>query len=313
MLETLKRVKQKNQLNKLMPLSNYVLDEPLARHTSFRIGGNAKAFIYVNNLDELRNIIKYCKDLSIAWSLIGNGTNLLVSDKGFDGFILKLSGNFEQIRILDEGRILCGASASVPGAAKFARENSLSGLEFAAGIPGTVGGAVLMNAGAFTYEIKDVLQYVTVLLPDSNEIKEMDVEELEFEYRYSKLQESNAIILNACFQLHIKDNAGILDKEKYYQEIRKTKQPLDKPSAGSVFKRPDRGFAAEFIEKAGLKGFSIGDAEVSEKHSGFIINKGSATAKDVTNLIKHIKNQVKSQFDIELQEEIKYLGEFDEE
>lgn len=313
MLRILKKLKQKNQLNKLMPLSNCVLDEPLARHTSFRIGGNAKAFIYVNNVDELRSIIKYCKDGSIAWSLIGNGTNLLVSDKGYDGFILKLSGNFEQKKILDTGRILCGASASVPSVAKFARENSLSGLEFAAGIPGTIGGAVIMNAGAFTYEIKDVLQYVTVFLPDSYEIMEIDAEELEFAYRHSKLQESNWIVLNACFQLHEKDSASILDKEKYYQEIRKTKQPLDKPSAGSVFKKPDKGFAAEYIEKAGLKGFCIGDAEVSEKHSGFIINKGSATAKDVTNLIKHIKNQVKSQFDIELQEEIKYLGEFDED
>lgn len=282
------------------------INEPMSLHTSFRIGGNAECFCEVKNTDALCKVICSCKEYNVPYFILGLGSNLLVSDNGIKGVVIKLGGDFTKITMLDENTVKCGAGVTLAGLCVFARNKSLGGLEFAWGIPGSVGGAVYMNAGAYGGEIKDVVISSDYMDSDGN-IKSFSGKELNFSYRHSVYSDSNYIITDVTFQLEPKNQAEICSRMDELMNRRKTKQPLNRPSAGSVFKRPEGHFAAALIEDCGLKGFSIGNAQVSEKHSGFIINNGNATAKDVKQLVEHIKKVVKEKTGVELCCEIKYI------
>lgn len=286
---------------------NIYKDEPMNRHTSFRIGGNADCFCEVKNIQALRNVILACKKYSIPYFILGLGSNLLVSDSGIRGVVIKLGGEFNAITLLDENTVRCGTGVTLAGLCVFARKMSLGGLEFAWGIPGSVGGAVYMNAGAYGGEIKDVVTGSGYMDSDGN-ISKMSASEHDFSYRHSAYSDKNYIITDVTFRLENKSQDEIIYRMEELMNRRKTKQPLNRPSAGSVFKRPEGHFAAALIEECGLKGYSVGDAQVSEKHSGFIVNNGNASAQDVKELIEYIKKTVKDKKGIDLCREIKYIG-----
>lgn len=270
------------------------LDEPMSKHTTFKIGGNASAYIKVSNLSRLGTILKECKASDTPCFLLGNGSNILVGDSGMDCAVLRLDGDFRQIRLIGEDTIYCGAGASLAYLCKFARNSGLSGLEFAWGIPGTVGGAVFMNAGAYGGEMKDAVFSVSHITPDG-EIGRIEKESLKFGYRTSAYRKNGFIITGVTLKLKKGIPDDIQASMDDYLCRRSQKQPLEYPSAGSVFKRPEGNFAGTLIEQCGLKGKSIGGAQVSEKHCGFIINRSNATAKDVRELIKYVQQTVKSQ------------------
>lgn len=283
---------------------NVLLNEPMSNHTSFKIGGAAKLFIEVKNNNALKTLLKFIYKEDIKFKIIGNGSNILVSDAGLNFVVIKLSGEFNDIELKNSNEIIANSAVKLSTLCKFAMENSLSGLEFTYGIPGSVGGAVFMNAGAYGGEIKDVLSYCCFIDEHLNEIK-FENNQLEFGYRKSIFSKNNRIITKACFKLQpgIKENIN-----KKMQEIlqkRKDKQPLEFPSAGSVFKRPEGNFAGTLIDKSGLKGKTIGGAQISQKHAGFIINKGNATCSDVLNLIKFTQKTVLEKHNIQLECEIK--------
>lgn len=293
-----------NLLQKLTDEKNILKSEPMSKHTSFKIGGNADYYITPSNIAELKNIILQLKSSSVPYIVVGNGSNLLVSEKGIDGVVLST----EKLLNLsvDTNTIYADAGVKLSVLATEATKNSLSGLEFAHGIPGTVGGAVFMNAGAYDGEMKNVITFVKILRND--EIVTVPAEACAFGYRTSVFQKTGDIILGAEFKLSCGNKDDIAAKVYDFASRRKLKQPLEFPSAGSAFKRPKGYFAGKLIEDAGLRGFSVGGAQVSEKHCGFIINKGGATATDVLNLIKHIKASVYVRFGVKLQEEIKFIG-----
>ncbi len=282
-----------------------VLDSPMKEHTTFRVGGPADYYITVNNISELKAVIARCKTARIPYMLIGNGSNLLVSDEGLRMAVIRLSGDFREIKA-DGTCVMCGAGATLARLCTFAQANSLTGLEFAFGIPGTVGGAVYMNAGAYGGEMKDVLKSVTHLTP-SGEVETVSVDTLALSYRHSIYKENGCIILSAEFSLSQGDAGEIKDLMDDIMNRRVTKQPLEYPSAGSVFKRPEGAFAGALIEQCGLKGATVGGAQVSVKHSGFIINIGDATCKDVMDLVKKVQNVVKEETGYFLEREIIYL------
>ena len=294
-----------NRIIKYISEDRVFKDEPMNRHTSLKIGGPADIFVKINNIEELTYIINLTKECEIPLTVVGNGTNLLVKDKGIRGITIKL--DFKNIEINGE-EIKVGAGMQLPILAKTAYENSLSGLEFASGIPGTVGGAIKMNAGAYGGEFKDIVIETTYLDSELN-LKTISNEEHKFSYRYSIFDDTNDIIISAKLRLKKEKQENIKNTMQEYSSKRKEKQPLDFPNAGSIFKRKNEYIAAEIIDKCGLKGYNIGDAYVSEKHAGFIVNKGKATAEDVLKLIEHIKETVKQKFDINLELEIKVIGE----
>lgn len=265
--------------------------EPMSKHTSFKIGGNADVYIKVNNLSKLSTILKECQASDVDYMILGNGSNLLVSDDGIRGVVIRLDGDFRKITLLDDTTIFCGAGATLAYLCKFALNCGLSGLEFAWGIPGTVGGAVFMNAGAYDGEMKDVVHSVSHISP-SGEIGRTEKENLNFGYRTSVYRSNNMIITGVTLKLKKGNPDEIRAKMDDYMLRRSTKQPLEYPSAGSVFKRPEGNFAGALIEQCGLKGKTCGGAQVSEKHAGFIINKSNATAKDVRDLIGEIQKTV---------------------
>lgn len=266
-------------------------NEPMSKHTSFKIGGNADVYIKVNNLSKLSTILKECQASDVDYMLLGNGSNLLVSDDGIRGVVIRLDGDFRKITLLDDTTIFCGAGATLAYLCKFALNCGLSGLEFAWGIPGTVGGAVFMNAGAYDGEMKDVVHSVSHISP-SGEIGRIENDDLNFGYRTSVYRSNNMIITGVTLKLKKGNPDEIRAKMDDYMSRRSTKQPLEYPSAGSVFKRPEGNFAGALIEQCGLKGKTCGGAQVSEKHAGFIINKSNATAKDVRDLISEIQKTV---------------------
>ncbi len=282
-------------------------DEPMKFHTSFRIGGKADCLCEVKNVSALKKIIGVCKKYNMPYFILGMGSNLLVSDSGVRGLVIKLGGEFNSINLLGEKTVRCGTGVTLAGLCVFARKKSLSGLEFAWGIPGSVGGAVYMNAGAYGGEIKDVVISTTYMDSDGN-VSVLSGDKLDFAYRHSAYSDTNNIILDATFRLNPDEQEHISMRMDDLMNRRKEKQPLNRPSAGSVFKRPEGYFAAALIEECGLKGYSIGDAQVSEKHSGFIVNNGNATAQDIKNLIEHIKLTVKEKKGVDLCCEIKYIG-----
>ena len=278
---------------------------PMSEHTSFKIGGNADLLVSVMNTDELKTVITLSRHLGVPYMIIGNGSNLLVSDMGIRGVVIRLEGDFKEIKV-DGNRITAGAGASLTKLCLDAQRNSLTGLEFGYGIPGSVGGAAYMNAGAYGGEMKDVVRYCTHLDPDLN-IGTYTSEELELSYRHSRYMNGEYIILSVTCELKSGNSDDIKAKMDELMQKRVDKQPLDKPSAGSVFKRPEGAFAAALIEECGLKGRSVGGAQVSTKHSGFIVNTGGATCKDVLDLVDIIKNEVKEKTGFELQREIIHI------
>jgi len=281
------------------------LNESMKNHTSFKIGGPAEVFLEVNTSEELLKVADYCKKEGVNFFVIGNGSNLLVSDEGVEGVIIHLSGKLAGARV--EGDIVrAGAGLSLAALAAFTVEEELSGLEFAAGIPGSVGGAIYMNAGAYGGEMKDVVTGVYMVV--DGELKHFSVAEMDFSYRHSKVSElKNAVVVAAEFKLEKGKKEDIQAKIDELNARRREKQPLEYPSAGSTFKRPETGYASQLIEEAGLKGTRIGGAEVSKKHSGFIINVDNATAKDVKELIARVQKVVDEKSGVKLYPEVKML------
>lgn len=294
-----------NEILRIVKSEDKILkNESLKNHSTFKIGGNAKYVVMPSDVDEIKELITYLKNEKIKFYVIGNGSNLLFDDDGFDGVIVKIAKNFSDVEVKDNV-IYAQSGATLARVANVALENSLSGFEFAAGIPGTVGGAVKMNAGAYGGEMKDVV-VSTTYLDKNNEIKERVGTEQGFVYRNSAFSDDEIILLSKIVLKH-----GSYDEIKFtmsdLNKKRREKQPLEYPSAGSTFKRPEGYFAAKLIDDASLRGVSIGDAQVSEKHTGFVINKGNATKKDVVMLMEHIKNTVREKFGVELEAEVKII------
>jgi UDP-N-acetylmuramate dehydrogenase len=282
---------------------DYRVNEPMNKHTTFKVGGDAQVYVTVKNNSELCDVLKFVKENEIEYFIIGKGSNLLVSDNGIKGIVIALGGELEEIKLLDEETIYAGAGASLMKVCRFALENSLSGLEFAYGIPGSVGGALYMNAGAYGGEINDVI-YSAECITSKTEKNVILKGEMSLGYRTSVFKTNNNVITSAVFKLHKADKENIKSQMEDYMERRKTKQPLEYPSAGSTFKRPKGAFAGALIEQCGLKGKSIGGAEVSEKHAGFVINKNNATAKDINELIDFVQKKVKEETGYYLETEV---------
>lgn len=283
-------------------------DSPMKTHTTFKIGGPADYHILVHNIKELESVLSLCDEYDIDYMLLGNGSNLLVDDKGLRKAVIRLGGDFKEA-VVDENIVTCGAGATLARLCSTALSNSLSGLEFAFGIPGTVGGAVYMNAGAYGGEMKDIVTSVKVLTKEG-EVLELSGEQMDFGYRHSCVIEKEYLVLEATFLLEKANPEAIRQKMDELKEQRVSKQPLEYPSAGSTFKRPEGYFAGKLIMDAGLAGFTLGGAQVSAKHCGFVINSDHATAKDVIDLIHHVQKVVKEQYGVELETEVKMLGEF---
>ena len=294
--------------NDLLGEEKVRISEPMNRHTTFRIGGPADYFLLPSTAEEVKKILEICKKKELPYFILGNGSNLLVSDEGYRGVIIQLYRNYGGITV--EGtNIRAGAGALLSQIASAAKNASLTGFEFAGGIPGTLGGAVVMNAGAYGGEMKDVLKEVTVMT-EQGEIMTIPAEKLEMGYRTSLVKKAGYLVLEAVISLKAGDVEEIKAIMKDLTEKRVSKQPLEYPSAGSTFKRPEGYFAGKLIMDAGLRGYQVGGAQVSEKHCGFVINKGNATAADVCGLIKDVQEKVQEQFGVTLEPEVKFLGEF---
>ena len=280
--------------------------ESMSRHTTFRIGGPADLFVVPKSVDEIAEVLKICREEKAPYFILGNGSNLLVSDKGYRGVVVQLYRGFGKITVSGE-EIHAQAGALLSGIA--ARDASLTGFEFAGGIPGTLGGAVVMNAGAYGGEMKDVLKEVTVLTPEG-EILTLQADELHMGYRTSVVKEAGYIVLEAVLSLAKGDPEAIRSRMQELAGMRSSKQPLSYPSAGSTFKRPEGYFAGKLIMDSGLRGYQVGGAQVSEKHCGFVINAGNATAEDVCRLMADVQRIVREKFGVTLEPEVKFLGEF---
>lgn len=282
-------------------------DESLSKYTTFKIGGSARVLIEAKSDEEILKLVKLFDEMKEDYLIIGNGSNLLITDAGIERPVIVLDKNFSNITMIDEVTLYAEAGASLKSLANKALELGLGGLEAISGIPGTVGGAVYMNAGAYGSEIKDVVTKIRYIKDDS--MAELDASEANFAHRRSIFQDKGYIILGAYFKLEKKDKKDIEEEQRDYTQRRKDKQPLEYPSAGSVFKRPEGYYASKLIEDAGLKGLSVGGAMVSKKHSGFIINTGSASFDDVVTLIEKVKAIVLEKFAVSLEEEIRIIHE----
>lgn len=281
-------------------------DEPLKNHTTFQIGGKCIALIEPKKVEDIIEAIKICRENNLKFFVIGNGSNLLVPDDGYNGVIIKIKSEFSNIQV--EGECLIAHSgAKLSEVYTVAYENSLTGFEFASGIPGTIGGAIFMNAGAYGGEMKDIVESVEVLDFDNYEVKELKNEELDFSYRKSIIQRKNYIVLTIKLKLKKGNKEEIKAVYEDLREKRNSKQPLNFGSAGSTFKRPEGHFASKLIEDAGLKGYHINDAWVSEKHSGFVVNKGNASYKEVMELIEYVQKVVFEKFEVKLETEVRIL------
>lgn len=287
---------------------NVKLQEPMSKHTTFRIGGPADFYLCPHSTKEVQQTVQICKEENLPYFILGNGSNLLVSDKGYRGAIIQLWKNFSDISVKD-CCITAKAGALLSKVAAEALEEGLTGMEFASGIPGTIGGAVFMNAGAYGGEMKDIIKEVKVL-DDQGEVRVLSNEEMKLGYRTSIVKEKGYTVLSAVLQLKKGEVSVIRETMEDLKNRRTSKQPLDMPSAGSTFKRPEGYFAGKLIMDSGLRGFSVGGAQVSEKHCGFVVNKGGATAEDVTALIREVQRRVKEKFGVELETEVRFLGEF---
>lgn len=296
-----------DKLEKIVSSEAIFEKEPMSKHTTFRIGGPADIFL-TPKVSQVLDVLKLAKEEHVPVTVIGNGSNLLVADKGIRGLVISFGKEAEEIQI--EGtRMTVAAGTILAKVAAEAARNSLTGLEFAAGIPGSIGGAIVMNAGAYGGEMKDVVIGAKVLTPEG-EIKELTKEELEFAYRHSCIPEKEYIVLEATLELTPGEEEKIREIMNDFKNRRIEKQPLEYPSAGSTFKRPEGYFAGKLIQDAGLRGYRVGGAQVSEKHCGFVINTGDATANDVRQLMEDVKRIVFDKYQVKLEPEVKMLGEF---
>ena len=300
----------KNKFEMILDQERILVDEPMKKHTTFRLGGPADYFLSPSDSAQIKEIIDICREKEISWFILGNGSNLLVSDEGYHGVVIQIYKNMNQVTV-DGTRIYAQAGALLSTVSKKAMEEGLTGMEFASGIPGTLGGAAVMNAGAYGGEMKDILVSVTVMT-DEGEQKVLKAEELNLGYRTSIIKERGYIVLDVVLQLQVGDRDTIRNRMEELKVQRVNKQPLEYPSAGSTFKRPEGYFAGKLIEDAGLRGYRVGGAQVSEKHCGFVINTGDATTSDVVQLIHDVQNIIWNKFKVKLEPEIKFLGDFTE-
>lgn len=280
------------------------MHEPMSRHTSFRIGGPAEVMAFPKNTEELAKILKMSALLDCKVAILGAGTNVLAPDDGVEGIVICLKDCLDGMEILEQNRLQVYAGVTMTRAAVFAANHGLGGMEFAHGIPGTVGGGVYMNAGAYGGSIDQICESVDVMQMDGT-VRTLTSEEMAFSYRHSRLEEQPGIVISAVFKLMLKPQSEIRETMQMLMEKRKTSQPLDLPSAGSAFKRPVGGYAAALIDEAGLKGTQVGGAAVSTKHAGFVVNVGNATAKDVKQLLKQVSDKVFDNTGIRLEPEVR--------
>lgn len=295
-------------LAQIVPSENILENEEMSSHTTFRVGGPAKYMVLVETQDQLAQLIRYMNLVEREYFILGNGSNILVSDKGYKGVVFKLIGEFSRVQVKDE-RIECGAAALLSMVAREAADNSLSGMEFASGIPGSVGGAMVMNAGAYDGEMSQITESVTVVSPDG-EVLVLDAGTMEFGYRTSIIKKTKYVVTSVVLKLVPGDKEEITTLMRDLNAKRREKQPIEYPSAGSTFKRPEGYFAGKLIMDAGLRGFSIGGARVSDKHCGFVINQGNASAADVYDVICQVTETVKEKFGVKLEREVILLGDF---
>ena len=296
-----------DKLNNVIEKDSILTDELMSRHTTFRVGGPADFFVTPKTKEDVRDVIRVCKEVGMPYYIIGNGSNLLVSDAGYRGVIIQIYKEMNEVKV--EGDLVkAQAGALLSGIAAKALGAELTGFEFASGIPGTIGGACVMNAGAYGGEMKDVLESVTVLTGEGK-IIELGRNELELGYRTSVIAKEGYIVLGAVLKLERGNGEKIKTYMDELKEKRVTKQPLEYPSAGSTFKRPEGYFAGKLIEDAGLRGFQIGGAQVSEKHCGFVINRDHATAADIMELMRQVQIRVKENSGVDLEPEVKRLGD----
>lgn len=296
-----------NSLLNILNKEDILIDEPMSKHISFRVGGPADILVKPSSEEQIKEILTFAKKENIPYLIMGNGSNLLVKDGGIRGIVIKISDNFNDFSV--EGKTVTaqsGAMLSFMG--KAIMRNNLTGFEFAAGIPGTLGGAIAMNAGAYGGEMKDIVKSVR-LINSEGDIVELTNEEMQFAYRKSLLNKEEYIVLSAIIELEEGNYEEIRDRMKDLTNKRVTKQPLNLPSAGSTFKRPEGYFAAKLIEDSGLKGLTLRGAQVSDKHCGFVVNLGGAKAKDILDLIYVVKSTVYSKYGVMLEEEVKIIGE----
>ena len=293
-------------LKKAIGENNVIENEPMSKHTTFRIGGNADIFVTPQSTEDIENVIKIAEKTNTPYYIIGNGSNLLVKDNGIRGIVIQIYKKYSDITV-NGNEITVQSGALLSTVAKKAMENSLTGFEFASGIPGTIGGAVCMNAGAYGGEIKDVLVSCKVL--KDGKVIELDNEQAGFEYRNSRIMAEKMIVLEAVLRLEKGNKEEILSKMKELNSQRNTKQPVEFPIAGSTFKRPEGYFAAKLIDDSGLRGFSVGKAQVSPKHCGFVVNNGGATAQEVLELIEKVTEIVYDKFGVRLEPEVRIIGQ----
>lgn len=283
---------------------SYIENEPMALHTTFKIGGPARLAVFPKNENEISDVIKKCKEENVRYMVVGNGSNLLVADEGIDAVVILLGKEFGEVKLIDDITIFAEAGAPLMKVCRFALENGLSGLEFAYGIPGSCGGGAFMNAGAYGGELGDVMFRCDHIDKDGNK-GSLEGDDLKLAYRHSAYYENGCVITGAYFKMQKADKEEIKAKMNDYMSRRRDKQPLEYPSAGSTFKRPEGNFAGALIEQCGLKGTSVGGAEISTKHAGFVINKGGATCKDVLDLCKKVADTVKAEKGIDLEMEVR--------
>lgn len=286
---------------------NVAFNEPMSSHTTFRIGGPADVFIEAESAEEIRRVIEYCKNNSIPYMVMGNGSNMLVGDGGIRGVVIQVGRRMSSI-VTDGERITAGAGALMSAVASAALRAELSGFETLSGIPGTIGGGIYMNAGAYGGELKDVIESVTYI-DESGDILTAENKELDLSYRHSMFETRRCVILSCVIKLKKGSGAKIKSEMQDYNKRRSDKQPISMPSAGSTFKRPEGYFAGKLIQDSGLVGCAVGGAQVSEKHAGFIVNKGGATAADVLALIKLVQDTVEKKFGVHLEPEVRLIGE----
>ncbi len=295
------------ELCQIMGEAQVHLEEPMCSHTTFRTGGPAEIFLTPDQ-DQLVLVLEQCRMQNEPYLIIGNGSNLLAGDQGLSGVVIEIGKPMSGIRV-EGNRVTAQAGALLSSVASRAARAGLSGLEFASGIPGSIGGAVVMNAGAYGGEMKDILEQVTVLTKDG-QIRTLKTEELELSYRRSCIETCGYIVLEAVLELQAGDAEDIFSRMRGLTEQRVAKQPLEYPSAGSTFKRPEHHFAGKLIEEAGLRGYRVGDAQVSEKHCGFVINRQNATSADIRQLMQDVQERVEEKFGVKLEPEVKFVGKF---
>ena len=296
------------EIERILPAGQILRDEPMSRHTTFRVGGAAKCLIRVDDKEQLKKLVPYLHITGQKYFILGNGSNLLVGDKGYSGIVVKLEDGKDGITVEGE-RMKVSAGTLLARAAAKARDHGLSGMEFASGIPGTMGGAIVMNAGAYGGEMKQIVESVEVMNMEG-EILVLDNDTMEFGYRTSVVKSRPFIVLDTVLALNKGNKDEIGGRMDELAKQRREKQPLEYASAGSTFKRPEGYFAGKLIMDAGLRGFGIGGAKVSEKHCGFIVNTGNATAEDIREVIEEVQHCVKAKFGVTLEREIIYLGDF---